>query len=198
MALDIQKTKNLQKLNPWNWFKDEEEQEQGRRRLPSAEEARRRLPDLSSVSRAQSEQLLRLQEDFDRLVRNMATRVNETGWLPWKNNSEESSEMRFKPEVDIREKKNEYIIKVDIPGVKEDDIRLELINGQLVVSGEKTLERETEEEGEYHLVERAYGSFQRTLSLPEDTDEEDIKAEFDNGVIKISLPRKEIAQSKEE
>ena len=78
--------------------------------------------------------------------------------------------------------------------VEEGDVKLELADGVLTVSGEKKYEKEEKDE-HYHSVERSYGSFRRVLSLPEDANADDIDAKFKNGVLTISVPRKEISKS---
>ncbi len=97
----------------------------------------------------------------------------------------------FKPNLDIRESDKEYTVTLEMPGVNKDDVDVEVRGDALIVRGEKKNE-ETHEEGQYQYTERSYGSFQRALTLPEDADSENIKANFDNGVLKISLPRQEI------
>lgn len=97
----------------------------------------------------------------------------------------------FKPNLDIRESDKEYTVTLEMPGVNKDDVDVEVRGDALIVRGEKRNE-ETHEEGQYQYTERSYGSFQRALTLPEDADSENIKANFDNGVLKISLPRQEI------
>ena len=102
----------------------------------------------------------------------------------------------LKPSVDIKENKKNYKISVEVPGVEESDIKLELVDGSLVIRGEKRQENEDKDE-HYHSVERSYGSFQRVLSLPEDVNEDDIDAKFKNGVLTITAPRKQLAKPKE-
>ena len=97
----------------------------------------------------------------------------------------------FKPHLDIRESEKEYTVTLEMPGVSKDDVDVEIRGDALIVRGEKKNE-ESHDAGQYQYTERSYGSFQRALTLPEDADSENIKANFDNGVLKISLPRQEI------
>ena len=100
----------------------------------------------------------------------------------------------LKPMLDIRATENEYSIAVELPGVEANEVKLELVNDTLKVSGEKRQEKD-EKESDFYRMERSYGSFQRVLSLPEDADQEKINAVFKNGVMTITLPRKSLRQS---
>lgn len=103
----------------------------------------------------------------------------------------------MKPNVDIKEGKKDYTISVEVPGVEEGDVKLELADGALTISGEKKHEKEDKDEN-YYCVERSYGSFKRVLSLPQDAKEEDIEAKFKNGVLKITVPREEVEKAETE
>ncbi len=100
----------------------------------------------------------------------------------------------LKPMLDIRATENEYSIAVELPGVEANEVKLELVNDTLKVSGGKRQEKD-EKETDFCRMERSYGSFQRVLSLPEDADQEKINAVFKNGVMTITLPRKSLRQS---
>jgi HSP20 family protein len=95
----------------------------------------------------------------------------------------------LKPNLDIGVSDKEYTISIELPGIDEKDVQLELINDTLKIKGEKKQQKE-EKEKNYYRMERSYGSFQRTLSLPEDVDQDDIKAVYKNGIMKITIPRK--------
>lgn len=97
----------------------------------------------------------------------------------------------FRPSLDIRESDKEYNVTLEMPGVTRDDVDVEVRGDALIVRGEKKNE-ESHEEGQYQYTERSYGSFQRALTLPEDADSDSIKASFDNGVLKITLPRRDV------
>ena len=96
----------------------------------------------------------------------------------------------FSPRSDASSGEDAYEINVELPGVKQDDIDIEVHEGVMTVRGEKKLER-TEERGGYFFSERQYGKFQRTFRLPADASEEGIEAHFDDGVLRISVPRRE-------
>jgi len=93
------------------------------------------------------------------------------------------------PSVDIYEKENTLILCAELPGIKEDDIEIRIEDNTLTLKGERNFEKETKEEN-YHRVERAYGTFQRSFSLPLYIDQDKIKAEHEDGILKISMPKK--------
>jgi HSP20 family protein len=91
------------------------------------------------------------------------------------------------PKVDITENDDAYIITAELAGINEDDIELNLVDGILTLKGEKREERE--EERGYHVSERRYGAFRRTFRLPSGVDDPQVSAEFDKGVITVTLPK---------
>jgi HSP20 family protein len=96
----------------------------------------------------------------------------------------------FVPAVELSENDESYAITVELPGVSKDDIQVDLREGMLVVHGEKRSEREEKKErGRY--LERSYGSFSRTFTLPSDADSERMEASFKDGVLTIRIPRSE-------
>ena len=100
------------------------------------------------------------------------------------------------PSLDVSETKNELVVKAEIPGMDAKDIDISLSDGVLTIKGEKRQEKEEKEEG-YHLVERSYGSFTRSIRLPKEIQNEKINASYKNGVLKITLPKSEAAKKKE-
>jgi HSP20 family protein len=100
------------------------------------------------------------------------------------------------PLVDISEDDNEYLIKADLPEVKKEEIKITVENGVLVLSGERKLEKE-EKGRKYHRIERAYGSFGRSFSLPDNADAEKVNAEFNDGVLKLHIAKSEAARPKQ-
>jgi HSP20 family protein len=100
--------------------------------------------------------------------------------------SETGALMRF-PAVDIEEQDSTYVVHAEIPGMKKDEIEVEYRDGCLMIRGEKKFEHEDKRK-DFHRIERAYGSFQRTFEIPEDIDADAIKAEYKNGVLEIRLP----------
>src|SRR5579862_2098311 len=109
--------------------------------------------------------------------------------------SDQSSARPWSPAVDIFETDNELVLKADVPGVEQKDIDIQLENGTLTVKGERKFENEEKGKG-FHRLERAYGSFVRYFTVPETVDPEHVKADFHNGVLTITLPKKEIAKPK--
>jgi HSP20 family protein len=94
------------------------------------------------------------------------------------------------PVVDIREDESEYLIKAELPEIEKEDVRISLQQGVLVIQGERKIEREEGNKGgEFHRIERAYGSFARSFTLPEDVDAEQIDAEQKDGMLYVHLPK---------
>ncbi|MEY2486617.1 MAG: hypothetical protein QOG67_2230 [Verrucomicrobiota bacterium] len=102
----------------------------------------------------------------------------------------------WSPAADITEDNNEYVIKAELPDVKKEDVKVTVENGVLMISGERKFEKE-EKEKKYHRIERAYGSFVRSFTLPDDTDAAKVKAEFKDGVLTVHLPKSEQAKPKQ-
>jgi HSP20 family protein len=95
----------------------------------------------------------------------------------------------WNPSVDIYEAENELVLKAEIPGVDEKDVEIKIEDNTLTIQGDRKFEKETKEEN-YRRIERSYGSFYRSFSLPRNIDQDKIKAERENGILKISLPKK--------
>jgi HSP20 family protein len=100
------------------------------------------------------------------------------------------------PPVDIKETANELILKADIPGLELKDIDVRLENGTVTIRGERKFEK-TDEEGGWHRVERSYGTFERVFTLPETVNPEAVKADYKNGTLTLTLPKKEIAKPRQ-
>jgi HSP20 family protein len=100
------------------------------------------------------------------------------------------------PHIDVRETDKEIVVEAELPGINEKDISLGLQDGVLTIRGEKKHEHDEEKEN-YRMMERRYGSFQRSLRLPDTVDEDKVEASFDNGVLKVSVPRRPEAIGKQ-
>ena len=100
------------------------------------------------------------------------------------------------PAVDIYETENELVLKADLPDVDLKDIDVRVENQTLTISGERTFEKNDSTKG-YHRIERNYGSFVRSFSVPNSFDTENIAAEFKNGVLSVTLPKKEAAKPRQ-
>lgn len=94
------------------------------------------------------------------------------------------------PTVDIYEEKGEVVVKAELPGMKREDVNVKLIDNNLIITGEKKTEEKVERK-DYLRLERSYGSFNRTLNLPEGIDSEHVKANFKDGILEVRIPVKE-------
>ncbi len=101
----------------------------------------------------------------------------------------------FKPPVDIVEQDSAFIATLDLPGIKKEDIEISLDEGVLSIAGERKLEHPVGEEGTaYRLIERSYGTFSRSFTLPQGVDFTKVEAQFEGGVLKLTLPKSEAAK----
>ena len=94
------------------------------------------------------------------------------------------------PAMDLVETADDFVLRADLPGLTEQDVKIELEDNVLTVSGERKAEHEERKEG-YYRVERSSGNFSRTLTLPEGVDPESVKANFDRGVLEVRVPKPE-------
>src|SRR5271168_1047497 len=102
----------------------------------------------------------------------------------------------FAPPVDVYEDEHSTTLKIEVPGIDEKDIDVRIENNTLTVHGERKFEKEEKEEN-YRRVERQYGSFTRSFTLPTTVDAEKVSANYDKGILKISLPKKAEAKPKQ-
>ena len=100
------------------------------------------------------------------------------------------------PHVDVKETDKEIVVEAELPGMDEKDISLALQDGVLTIRGEKKQEYDEEKEN-YRVMERRYGSFQRSLRLPDTVDEDKVEASFGNGVLKVIVPKRREAIGKQ-
>lgn len=138
--------------------------------------------------------LIPTSDRFSRLVRRMEEEMEDLvdrfwggdgGWLP----------TAYVPTLDLVETENQFEVKVDLPGLKPEEVQVELKGDELWISGKH--EEEKKEEGKtYHRMERRYGEFRRVLPLPSTVKEEGIEARFENGVLTVTLPKSEEAKPK--
>jgi HSP20 family protein len=168
---------DLKKLAPWNWFKKEEEHQPVT--LPVQRYGQPRHP--SPIAHLHQE----IDRMFDGFFRGFG--------LPSMGFGRELAPLAqsewLKPTLDLAANDKEYTISVELPGVEEKDVHLELAGDTLVIKGEKKQERE-EKDKNYYRMERSYGSFQRVLSLPEDVEQDGIAAAYKHGILTITIPRK--------
>ena len=102
---------------------------------------------------------------------------------------------QWTPSVDIIEDEKEYLVKADLPEVKKEDVKVTVENGVLTITGERKFEKE-EKDKMYHRIERSYGNFLRSFTLPDGADGAKVNAEFKDGVLKVHLPKSEKAKPK--
>jgi len=102
----------------------------------------------------------------------------------------------WSPAVDIYENENELVVKADIPDVDPKNVGIQFENGTLTVKGERKFEQEKNNGKGFHRIERSYGSFVRAFSLPDTVDSEKVKADYKNGVLTVTLAKKEVAKPK--
>ena len=96
----------------------------------------------------------------------------------------------FVPAIDVRESEDSYRVDIDLPGIKKENIKIEVAEGVLSISGERKSESESNEK-DYHRVERSYGSFRRSVSVPGGFQHDAVNAHFEDGVLKVVLPKPE-------
>ncbi|OFZ77164.1 MAG: hypothetical protein A3K03_05550 [Bdellovibrionales bacterium RIFOXYD1_FULL_44_7] len=109
----------------------------------------------------------------------------------------QTEEGQFTPACDVEETNSHFLITFDLPGVKKDDIKIEVRGNQLTMWGERKLERKEEKEKGHLSRERYYGSFVRTFTLPTDVKAENVQANYENGVLQIAVPKAESVVGKE-
>src|SRR3954469_5834329 len=102
----------------------------------------------------------------------------------------------FVPSVDIKENDNEIRLDIELPGMRPEDVEITAENGVLTVRGDKQEERREGDDNRYQVVERGYGTFVRTFALPQGVDADQIRAEFNNGVLAVHIPKAAIPQPK--
>jgi len=131
-------------------------------------------------------ELRSLQDDMNRLF---------TSSLPRDFSREELASGGWSPSVDIYENENEIVLEAELPGMKREDFELSIENNIITLKGKREFEKK-EEGDNYHRVERAYGTFTRSFSLPRSVSAEETKADFKNGVLRVSLPKREEARAR--
>ena len=175
---------DLEKFKPWNWFKHEEG-ESGGSQVPVSRESAGRL------QRGGGGSLMSLHRDMDRWFDEAFKSLGMPG-LEAGSFGEMKMPGLFRPQLDIAGDDNCYEISLDVPGMNESDLSLEVRDDVLTIKGQKE-ERSENKDKHYYRVERSYGSFQRTLALPDDANADEIKANLEKGVLKLQIPRRDTA-----
>jgi len=129
------------------------------------------------------------------LITNRMNRLFQDTW--GQGSTDESlTTSSFVPPVDIYEDEQNLTLKIEFPGIEQKDIDVRLENNTLTVRGERKFEKEEKEEN-FHRLERRYGSFYRAFTLPNTVDADSVKADYDNGVLKVTLAKKAEAKPKQ-
>ena len=97
-------------------------------------------------------------------------------------------EMGWAPAIDVFEKEDKFVVKAELPGMKEEDIDISVVGNTLTIKGERKAESEVKED-DYYYCERSYGSFSRSIDVPSNVDTQKIEANYEDGVLEISLPK---------
>jgi HSP20 family protein len=124
--------------------------------------------------------MVTLREKMNRLFEDVFTGQSE---------SKELAASSWAPAVDIFETENDLVMTAEVPGIDEKDIEIKIEDNTLILKGARKFEKETKEEN-YHRIERSYGSFYRAFTLPNSIDPDKIQAEHENGVLKITMPKR--------
>jgi HSP20 family protein len=131
-------------------------------------------------------ELATLQSDMDRLFETLTVRPDRG---PWRNGA-------FFPPVDVSETEEEYVIRAELPGMRQEDIKVNMVDNVLVLKGEKKFEKD-EKKANYHHQERSYGFFERSFSLGSPVQADGIKARYLNGILEVRIPKSEAVKPKE-
>ena len=132
-------------------------------------------------------ELLDMRREMDRLFGNFLG--GTPGSMP-------AADGVWAPAVDIQETKESFLVTAELPGMKQEDINITIVDNTLTLKGERRREKEVRD-GDYTRIERAYGTFQRSLGLPSVVDAAKVRAKYKDGVLEIELPKKEEAKPKE-
>jgi HSP20 family protein len=134
-------------------------------------------------------------KEIEEMEKRLSTLFGRTSVPTGGDKKEAITVAEWSPLVDISEDEKEYVIKAEIPEMKKEEIKINVHDDVLAISGERRYEKE-EKGKKYHRVERAYGSFMRSFTLPEDADGSKVNAEYKDGVLKVHLPKAERAKPK--
>ena len=124
-----------------------------------------------------------IQNEMNRLFNNFFEQPSQTG-------RSNGTTRRWLPAMDLVETADHYVLRADLPGLSDEDVTIQLEDNVLTISGERKTDHEDQHEG-YYRLERAFGSFSRSLTLPDGVDPDSVQAHFDRGVLEISIPKPE-------
>ena len=176
---------NLDKFKPWNWFKHEEGTNAGEQ-IPVSRKGADSLPPGRGGS------LVSLHRDMDRWF-DEAFKSFGLPAMQSRGDGDVGLAQFYRPQIDISADANCYQISLDVPGLTESDLELEIKEDVLTIKGQKEESSESKDK-HYYRMERSYGSFQRTLALPDDANADEIRANLDKGVLKLEIPRRATAE----
>lgn len=171
---------NMKSLNPFNWFKKEQEQDAAVPVVRNRDDQFLEAP--TAPFRDLAQEMDRVFEDFSRRFG-----LAPFGRSAWLDGTGLPSLLR--PSLDIVETNDRYEISVELPGVSQQDLSVDVAGGTLRIRGEKSQQNE-ETRGQFHRIERSYGAFARVLNLPEDADPDKISARYEAGVLRVQIPRR--------
>lgn len=181
----------LEKFNPWNWFKHEQTTP-----VDAGSSVPIRRSEYMPLSTSRwPDDLMSLHQEMDQLFDSVfrsfgMPRLNsvfDTEKLGWDKNS-------FRPRTDVLCEDDHYEITLDMPGLTDNDVSVELHDRTLTIRGQREEKHEDEDKDKhYYRMERRIGSFSRTLALPDDAQAEDIQAQMQHGVLKLTIPRQALA-----
>ncbi len=184
---------DLNKLNPWNWFKHEESTLSTGSQVPVKRAANEQQMPTSEQSFYNPVQQLRQQIDslFDDTFRgfefpSLRPKLPESGssWIT----------QTFRPNLNVSSDNRCYEVTLEAPGMTENNLSIEVSGDILTIQGEKQEEKE-DKDRHFYRIERSYGNFQRTLSLPDDANVDEIEANMKDGILKLMIPRREVMDS---
>ena len=139
-----------------------------------------------------SRELLNVEREFNKLFNTFNRRYG----FDDSTTNEELENAVWSPLTDISENKDQYILKMDLPGVSKENLKLSFHDGELIISGERKQEKE-DKDSKYHRIERTYGKYYRSFTLPQTIQADKINAEFKDGQLTITVPKSEEAKPKE-
>lgn len=134
-----------------------------------------------------------IEKEFDSLFRSFRNRFEST---EENDSNKELDNAVWMPLTDIAENDDNYILRLDLPGIEKNDVKISYSDGELSISGERRQEKESKD-SKYHRIERSYGKYYRSFTLPEKINADKIDAEFNNGQLTITVPKSEETKPKE-
>ncbi len=137
-------------------------------------------------------ELLNVEREFNKLFNTFNSRFG----FDDSSMNEDLENAVWSPLTDISENKDQYILKMDLPGVSKENLKLNFHDGELIISGERKQEKE-DKDSKYHRIERTYGKYFRSFTLPQTIQADKINAEFKDGQLTITVPKSEEAKPKE-